>query len=143
MPGHDRPVVDTDQALRLVATARVARLATVTPDGDPHVVPIVFALDGDDLVTAVDHKPKRTRDLQRLENIRANPSVSVLVDHYSDDWSALWWVRIDGTARIVESGPEFGSAIEALVARYEQYRENAPAGPVIRVAIERVSGWSA
>lgn len=135
--------MDRDQALSLVVTARVARLATVTPDGDPHVVPIVFALDGDDLVTAVDHKPKRTRDLQRLDNLRAKPRASVLVDRYSDDWNTLWWVRIDGTARIVETGEAFDSAIDALVTRYEQYRDRVPDGPVIRVAIERVSGWSA
>ena len=135
--------MNRDDALRLIDAARVARLATVTPDGEPHVVPIVFAIEGGDLVTAVDHKPKRSRDLRRLENLRANPRASVLVDHYSDDWETLWWVRIDGPARIVESGEQFDSAVDALVARYDQYSDRRPEGPIIRVAMERVVGWSA
>lgn len=134
-------LTDTD-ALELAAGARVARLATVRPDGAPHVVPIVFAFEGDDLVTAVDHKPKRTAALQRLANIRDDPRVSVLIDHYAPDWNALWWVRIDGRARIVASGDEFARAVAALAGRYEQYRVE-PEGPAIRVSIDRVSGWTA
>lgn len=81
-----------------VTEARVARLSTTRADGRPHVVPMTFALlsggeHADALVTAVDAKPKRTTDLQRLRNIAANPAVSVLVDHYDDDWTQLWWVR--------------------------------------------------
>jgi PPOX class probable F420-dependent enzyme len=120
----------------------VARLATAGTDGRPHLVPIVFAVAGDVVWTAVDAKPKRTRALRRLENVRANPRVALLADAYSDDWSALWWVRADGIARVVEAvdAPE---AIELLAARYEAYRAVAPAGPLIEIAVERWVGWAA
>lgn len=124
---------------RRVEAAPAARLATVRPDGRPHLVPITFALDGDTVVTAVDHKPKSTTALQRLRNIEANPTVSVLVDHYADDWSQLWWVRADGDARIVHEGSDHEQAVRALVAKYDQYREHAPAGPAIVIA---VTGWA-
>jgi PPOX class probable F420-dependent enzyme len=120
-------------------SARVARLATVDPRGRPHVVPISFALDRDTLYTAVDEKPKRTRELQRLRNIQANPQVEVLIDHYEDDWSRLWWVRLRGTARIVDDR----RAMELLAAKYPQYRERIPAGPVIAVSIEERIEWTA
>lgn len=117
--------------------SRVARLATVDPEGRPHVVPIVFVLEGDTLYTAVDDKPKRTRELQRLRNIEANPRVEVLVDHYDEDWSRLWWVRLRGTARVVEDA----RAVELLRAKYPQYRE-AELGPVIAVDVEGRSEWT-
>ena len=121
-----------------VAAARVARLATAGRDGRPHVVPICFVLDGETLYTAVDQKPKRTRRLKRLENIEANPHVEVLVDHYEDDWSKLWWVRLRGRARIVED-PE---ATALLVRKYPQYRERPPGGPVIAVEIAERTEWT-
>lgn len=117
--------------------ARVARLATVDPEGRPHVVPIVFVLDGSTLYTAVDDKPKRTRALQRLRNIEASPRVEILIDHYDEDWSQLWWVRLRGTARIVEDR----RAVDLLRAKYPQYRE-AELGPVIAVAVEERSEWT-
>jgi PPOX class probable F420-dependent enzyme len=123
---------------RSIADARVARLATVAADGRPHVVPICFVLDGDTLYTAVDEKPKRTRLLKRLANIEANPRVEVLIDHYEDDWSRLWWVRLRGKARIVEDP----RAVELLAAKYPQYADRPPAGPVIAVAIEERSEWT-
>jgi PPOX class probable F420-dependent enzyme len=118
--------------------APVARLATVGRDGRPHVVPICFVLDGSTLYTAVDDKPKRTRRLRRLENIEANPAVEVVIDHYEDDWSKLWWVRLRGTARIVEDP----RAVQLLAAKYPQYRERPPAGPVIAIEIEERSEWT-
>ena len=118
--------------------ARVARLATVDPQGRPHVVPICFAIDGDTLYTAVDEKPKRTRELQRLRNIRANPQVEVLIDHYEEDWSGLWWVRLRGTARIVDDR----RAMELLAAKYPQYARRPPTGPVIAVTIEERTEWT-
>ena len=121
-----------------VAAARVARLATVGRDGRPHVVPICFVLDGETLYTAVDEKPKRTRRLKRLENIEANPHVEVLIDHYEDDWSKLWWVRLRGTARIVEDP----RAVDLLVAKYPQYAERRPEGPVIAIDVEERSEWT-
>jgi PPOX class probable F420-dependent enzyme len=119
--------------------ARVARLATVDPQGRPHVVPVCFALEGETLYTAVDEKPKRTRELQRLRNIGANPQVEVLIDHYEDDWSRLWWVRLRGTARIVDDL----RAMELLAAKYSQYRERPPSGPVIAVSIDERIEWTA
>jgi PPOX class probable F420-dependent enzyme len=137
--------MDADAARALFATARVARLATVGADGRPHVVPITFALDGDTLYTAVDHKPKRTTRLRRLENVAANPRVSVLADHYDEqDWSALWWARADGVARIVApNDPQRAAAAALLQARYEQYRRRPPTGPAIAISISRWSGWRA
>lgn len=134
-----------DERLRdRVGGARVARLGTIRPDGTPHLVPITFHVDVDGrrLVTAVDHKPKSTTELQRLSNIAANPAVSVIVDHYDEDWTRLWWARADGTARILREGPERDQALDRLVAKYDQYRRQRPAGPAISVAIERWSSWA-
>ena len=130
------------EALRRFATATVARLATVGSEGRPHLVPITFALlEPATIVTAVDHKPKRTRALVRLANIEANPRVSVLVDHYEDDWERLWWVRADGVAHVREAAP--AGAAEALSQRYAAYRELPPGGPFIVVEVQRLTGWSA
>jgi PPOX class probable F420-dependent enzyme len=139
-PRHSAPseYASRTSAPRSIADARVARLATVDPQGRPHIVPICFAIDGNRLYTAVDEKPKRTRRLRRLANIEANPAVEVLVDHYDEDWSRLWWVRLRGTARIVEDP----RAVELLVAKYPQYAAQPPAGPVIEVAIEAQSEWT-
>jgi len=119
--------------------ARVARLATAGPDG-PHIVPIVFAVVGETIYHAVDHKPKRTTALKRLANLRHDPRCALLADAYDEDWSRLWWVRADGTARILEPG--FEPALTALAARYEQYRERPPQGPVIAIDVSRWSDWS-
>jgi PPOX class probable F420-dependent enzyme len=137
--------VTSDEARRLFGSARVARLATADASGRPHVVPLVFALDGDTLVSAVDAKPKRTPALRRLANVAENPRVALLADHYDDrDWTALWWVRADGTARIAAADePMAGRALELLAGRYAQYRATPPPGPVLLVAVERWSGWRA
>ncbi|MFG1947367.1 TIGR03668 family PPOX class F420-dependent oxidoreductase [Nonomuraea sp. NPDC048826] len=133
--------MDAETARRRFAGGRVARLATVGAEGRPRLVPVTFAVVGDRVVTAVDHKPKRTADLRRLRDIRANPCVSLLVDHYEDDWARLWWARADGTAAVAEDGPDRAAALDALVEKYGQYREHRPAGPVILVEISRWSGW--
>src|SRR5258706_15176176 len=97
--------METEEARARFAASQVARLATVGADSLPHLVAVCFALDGDRIVTAIDHKPKRTTQLRRLRNIRANPNVCLLADYYdADDWTALWWARADGTARILEPG---------------------------------------
>ena len=124
-----------------IAGARVARLATHNPSGAIDLVPITFALVAETVVTAVDHKPKRTPHLQRLENIRHNPDVTVLVDHYADDWTQLWWARLRGRAEVHEAAES--ALIEALVDKYEQYRERPPPGPVIVVRITDIAAWSA
>ena len=126
---------------RLTA-ARVARLATTDPDGRPHLVPIVFALDGDTLYSAVDRKPKRSRKLRRIENARARPDVTVLVDHYEEDWARLWWIRLRGRARVLDEGEERERALALLREKYEQYRIEPPDGPVLAVDLTDVRAWS-
>jgi PPOX class probable F420-dependent enzyme len=136
--------VEEAEARDLFAAARVVRLATVAADGRPHQVPVCFALDRSTLFTAVDHKPKRTLALRRLANVAANPAVSLLADHYEEEWSQLWWVRADGAARIAEPGSaEHDRAVELLVARYEQYQEHPPEGPALVVEVSRWTGWRA
>ncbi len=135
--------MDSEEMRHRIDGAMVARLATVGADGRPHIVPITFALDEDTMFFAIDFKPKKTADLQRLRNIEANPSVSVLVDHYEEDWTKLWWVRADGTARIVIDGATFEKGISLLTQRYAQYRSARPAGPMVSIAIQRMTGWSA
>ncbi len=133
-----------DEARALVAAARVARLATTNPGLGVDIVPVTFALlPGDRLVSIVDQKPKSTTRLRRLANIAAHPEVTVLVDHYEDDWERLWWVRLRGTATVVADGEAFTEARDALVARYPQYEEAPPPGPVISVAVQEWSGWQA
>ena len=131
------------EARELFASARVARLATADATGQPHLVPLVFALSGDSIFSAVDAKPKRTRALRRLANIAENPRVALLADHYDDDdWDALWWVRAEGEARVLE-GDEAAPGLALLVARYAQYRAEPPAGPLLAVTVTRWSGWHA
>ncbi|WP_041259685.1 TIGR03668 family PPOX class F420-dependent oxidoreductase [Pseudofrankia inefficax] len=154
------------------AAARVARLATVAAGGAPRLVPVTFALlPGPDIlgtpvglgtpgilgtqdglgtpdalgtiVMAVDHKPKRTTRLRRLDDIAHEPRVTLLVDEYDDEWTRLWWARADGIAQVVEPAhPVHATAVRALSARYPQYRDRPPAGPAILVSVTRWSGWS-
>jgi PPOX class probable F420-dependent enzyme len=124
----------------LFAAGRVARLATVAANGQPHVVPIVFAVEGETIYSAVDGKPKRSRRLRRLADIAGQPRVSVLVDGYAEDWSQLWWVRADGEASVVESSPR---ARAALLAKYPQYGTVSLDGPFLHIAVTRWLDWSA
>ncbi len=133
------------EARERLAAARVARLATVGASGHPHIVPVCFALHGDTIYSAVDHKPKRTERLRRLENVRANPAAAVLADHYEDgDWRALWWVRADASARILDAPADAAEAEQAralLGERYAQYRRRPPAGAVLALDVRRWAGW--
>jgi len=133
--------VDEEAMRRRVAEARVGRLATVTPSGLPHIVPCCFVLEGDTVYSAVDHKPKSTFDLVRLENLRATGVVSLLVDHYDEDWSRLWWVRLDGTGRVEEGGDTRERALGLLAAKYEQYRQQIPAGPAVVIEVTTWRAW--
>jgi PPOX class probable F420-dependent enzyme len=135
--------MNPSESRRRLASSRVARLATLDAAGRPHLVPLVFAMGPDHIYSAVDHKPKRTPLLKRMRNIAANPHVALLADHYDDDWSRLWWVRVDGTAEIIETGPKWERAIAALVDKYPQYRGHPPDGAAIVITIERVAGWAA
>lgn len=138
MPGSPE-----ESARARFAAARVARLATVSADGVPHLVPVVFAMHGDTVYTAVDGKPKSTTALRRLANIAANPNVSLLVDHYDDDWTQLWWVRADGTASIHHDDAVASSGRDLLSAKYAQYQTVSLSGPVIAVQPTRWSDWAA
>jgi PPOX class probable F420-dependent enzyme len=129
------------RARALVADAPVGRLATVTAGGRPHLVPCCFALIADTVYSAVDGKPKSTTALHRLANIDANPGVCLLVDHYDEDWTALWWVRIDGSAAVLDPGEETERARDALRTKYRQYAAVALNGPVIRIDIRRWRWW--
>jgi len=139
--------MERGEAIARLRTARVGRLATVTPDGRPHVVPFVFALveDGRALRVywAVDRKPKRSSRLRRLENLEANPYAELVVDGYDEDWDRLWWVRASGTGRVVEAARERELALGALGEKYPRYASDPPEGPVVAIEVDRVSGWSA
>jgi PPOX class probable F420-dependent enzyme len=139
-------VIEFDPWVRFTQST-VARLATVAPSGQPHLVPVVFAVPDDsrDVVyTAVDAKPKTTRRLRRLVNIESNPRVSLLVDEYADDWTQLWWVRVDGVATIHSSEGETKTAgYRLLRAKYPQYQSVSLDGPVIAIAVRRWADWHA
>jgi PPOX class probable F420-dependent enzyme len=126
------------EAREAFSKARVARLATLKPDGTPHIVPICFAVDGDVIYSAIDHKPKRSAHPQRLLNINRDARVAVLADHYAEDWESLWWIRADGLARVVSAGEQ---AVALLARRYEQYRKRPPRGEMIVIDVARWSGW--
>ena len=134
--------MDAKAERRRLEEARVARLATADGSGKPHVVPVTFAIEDETVFFAVDAKPKRTTNLKRLRNMAANPSVSLLIDHYEEDWSRLWWVRVDGRARVLTDEAQAQHAVDLLAGKYEQYRKARPSGPVVAVAIESISGWS-
>jgi PPOX class probable F420-dependent enzyme len=139
-------VGEFDPKLRF-AQSPVARLATSSPDGKPHLVPVVFAVSGDssdhhDVVyTAIDAKPKSTQRLRRLANIAGNQQVSLLVDHYADDWTQLWWVRVDGDAAIHADGEAMDIGYRLLRAKYPQYQSVSLNGPVIAITVRRWSSW--
>ena len=136
MASHDEFVLEA------LGGARRGILATIGPEGQPHLVPIVFVvLAGGEIVTAVDHKPKSTRDLKRLRNIDRDPRVTLLVDEYDDDWSRLWWVRVDGLAHVSDVAPPGSN--EALAEKYAPYRDSPPAGPWIVIEVVTLTSWTA
>lgn len=154
------PDLSRETMRRLVADARVARLATVDADGRPHLVPVCFVLDSDGLLDsdagsdsgraagdrvhiAVDHKPKRSTELRRTANLRATGHACLLIDHYDEDWSRLWWVRLDGHGREISDPAEASQALDALAVKYPQYRDQRPDGPVLRIEIDNYRGWTA
>ncbi|MER7012359.1 TIGR03668 family PPOX class F420-dependent oxidoreductase [Saccharopolyspora sp. NPDC000359] len=132
--------IDREQARAWFQRARVARLASADAAGRPHLVPIVFAVRGDVIVTAVDHKPKRTADLRRLRNVAENPQVTLLADHYDEDWDQLWWTRADGHAEVTGAA-EHPNLVAALVEKYPQYRRKPPTGRLIVIQVKRWTGW--
>ena len=133
----DRDAVD------LFASGTVAVLATVGADAAPHLVPVVFAVEGDTVYTAVDAKRKSTQRLRRLSNIEANPQVSLLVDHYSENWDQLWWVRADGLATVHHDGEQMAIGYGLLRAKYVQYERTALDGPVVAISVSHWASWHA
>jgi PPOX class probable F420-dependent enzyme len=136
--GQDQAEMDEAR----LAAARVARLATIDPDGRPHLVPIVFVVAGGTLYTAVDRKRKRSPRLRRIENARHRPDVTILIDHYEEDWQRLWWLRLRGRARVLEAGDERVRALRLLTDKYPQYREQPPDGPVLAVDVTELREWA-
>jgi PPOX class probable F420-dependent enzyme len=137
------PPLSPELAQARLAAARIGYLATVRADGRPHVVPIVFAVDGDQIYGIADPKPKRGLDLLRHRNIAVNPAVCLLVDEYEESWERIWWVRADGEARIVEGGPVRQLAIELLRAKYPQYATwTEPFGAAMVMRVGRVTSWT-
>jgi PPOX class probable F420-dependent enzyme len=138
-PGQAEPVEDwVAVALR---ETRVARLGTVDESGAVRLVPVCFAVVDEWLVSAVDHKPKRTGQLRRLDDMRATATATVLLDHYEEDWTRLWWVRVRGRAEVLDVGDERDAALGRLIAKYPQYAERRPAGAVWRVAMDELRWW--
>jgi PPOX class probable F420-dependent enzyme len=131
------------EAVAMFAESPVAMLATVGSDSAPHLVPVVFAVHGDVVYTAIDAKRKTTLRLRRLINIEGNPRVSMLVDHYDNDWTQLWWVRADGVATVHYSGEEMAVGYALLRAKYTQYQRIALDGPVVTVDVQKWSSWRA
>ena len=130
-------------ARELFTVGQVAFLATASVEGVPHVVPVVFAVAHDVVYTAVDTKRKSTHRLRRLVNIEQNPQVSMLVDHYADDWTQLWWVRADGVAEIHDRGEAMATGYDVLRRKYPQYQRISLTGPVISITVTRWSSWHA
>lgn len=138
------PRLDDPERERRFAAAPVARLATLRPDGTPRLVPITFALVDGVVCSAVDDvKAKRSMRLARLADVERDPRVALIVDHYADDWSQLWWVRVDGTASVVTGGPGHATAVAALRAKYPPYAAAALTGPVLAITPLTWTGWTA
>ncbi|MDZ4826130.1 MAG: TIGR03668 family PPOX class F420-dependent oxidoreductase [Actinomycetota bacterium] len=133
------PALERTTCRDLAAAARVGRLATVTPAGHPHAVPVCFAVVGDTIVSAIDGKPKSTTRLQRIDNLRTHPDAALLVDHYDDDWLQLWWVRIDAHVDIVA---DHDAGLDALTEKYAQYADAPPGGPFLVLHPDRWTGWA-
>ncbi|MFN2545688.1 MAG: TIGR03668 family PPOX class F420-dependent oxidoreductase [Actinomycetota bacterium] len=135
--------MDEDEARRRFAAGRVARLATIDARGRPHLVPVVFVVDGGTIYSPVDDKPKRTRRLQRLRNLEGDPNATMLVDHYDEDWPAVWWVRARGAGRLIaEDTDEYRRADALLTEKYPQYREDHESGPGIAIDVADWLGWA-
>jgi PPOX class probable F420-dependent enzyme len=135
--------LDPAEALDRFVRSAVVRLATVAADGRPHLVPCTFAVDAAGrILIGVDSKPKSSANLRRLQNITDDPHVSLLADHYADDWTQLWWARADGMAAIERSGDVYAQHWELLRAKYPQYHGQLLDGPVIVVTVESWTGWA-
>ncbi len=142
--GPSRELIWTDTLRAFLARERVAHLATVNPDGSPHVVPICYAFDGHRFFSVIDQKPKRVaaRQLRRVQNIADRPAVSLVVDHYSEEWTQLGFALVSGTGEVLWEGDQRETGLELLRNKYPQYREMPLAEqPIICITPERVTTW--
>lgn len=130
-----------EEARQRLRTAKVARLATITPRDRPHIVPCCFVLATEVIYSGIDGKPKSGPALQRVANLRSRSRFTLLVDHYEEDWSQLWWVRVDGRGRIVDHEHERQEAVRLLTEKYPQYHDVPIPGPVLALEIEAVTAW--
>ncbi len=131
-------------ALRFIQRQRVGRLATADAQGKPHVIPFCFVYLEGCFYWVVDEKPKRSTRLKRLRNILENPRVALIFDEYSDDWSRLAWVLVEGVAEVLTEGADYAKALAALRRKYPQYRSMALDGrPLIRIRPEQILSWAA
>ena len=133
--------MESEQRARIVE-ARVARLATIDPSGTPNLVPFCFVLDEQTMYFCVDRKPKTSTSLRRVENILERPDVTVLVDHYDEDWKQVWWVRLRGTGRVLTDGDEYERAERMLREKYAQMRNDPPSPCVVAIDITQWCSWS-
>lgn len=136
------PNLEPDICRERFAAGRVARLGTIDAEGRAHLVPVVFALDGEVAFSPIDHKPKTTPDLVRARNIARDPRVTLLVDHYEDDWTLLWWVRSRGLGEILERGSAWQTAVDALTVKYPRYRDEPLTERILAISISEWSGWA-
>ncbi len=134
--------MDAGEARSRLSDARSAVLATADEMGAPHLVPITFVLEGEIVYTAVDGKPKRPGKLRRHENIRAEPRVCLIAEHWDEDWSLLWWVRVDGLAQVIASNSAVQHVVELMRHKYDQYNTVPIGGPVIEIAVHTWRGWA-
>lgn len=135
--------LESAEARRRFAASPVLRLATADAEARPHVVPCTFVVDETGRIAiGIDSKPKSSGNLRRLRNIAVNQRVSMVADHYADDWTQLWWARADGLATIEQSGPSYAGHWDQLRSKYPQYAGQALDGPVIAVAVESWTGWA-
>jgi PPOX class probable F420-dependent enzyme len=131
-------------AAALLDAARVGRLGLLDDRGRPRVLPVTFAVVERRVWSAVDDKPKRRAgpELARVRWLRARPASALTVDRYDDDWARLAWVQILGRAAVVDAAGH-QPVLDALAARYPQYRHRPPRGPLLRLTPERALCWSA
>ena len=129
-------------ARELIASARVGRLGLLDEHDLPRVLPITFALWEDAVWSAIDQKPKRAAEPARVRRLRRRPVAALLVDRYDDDWARLAWVELRGTVSVLEIA-QAPAALEALESKFVQYRDEAPPGPLVRLAVENVALWRA
>ena len=133
--------MDLPEMRQWVSESRSGVLSTITAQGRPHAVPCCFVLDGEVVYSAVDAKPKSTLALRRLDNLEAHRHACLLVDCYDDNWSELWWIRLDCDGRVLADGDERERALDLLAAKYPQYRSARPPGPVIALDVTNWRSW--